>query len=421
MPSLATGLIALATALAAAAPAAAQVDLFSREAVSGYLDLRAAVSDGETTWVEGGLGKTRPTDGASLSLAEADLIWRPSLGWNLSGLVALQAQPDMPDAVGVSEAYAAFKPTPSGPVRYAVKAGVFYPPISQEHEGGAWIVSDSITPSAINSWVGEELRTGGVEGKVTAPLGEGEVSATVGAFGWNDTSGTLLSIRGWALGDQKAVIGGAFPLPPLSAFMTGKQTAHTTPVLEIDKRVGFYGRIDWSPSGVVSLNALYYDNAGDMISATPDGPAIPTGKEWAWDTRFWNLGAVVNVGERTTLKAQAMSGVTLMGFPRPRGTWIDVDFDAAYLSLTRKMGGEGASLYGRIDRFDIVDHTYQDIDNNAEHAWALTGAWKRPLSARATLLLEAMRVSSRRNDRARLGRDPQTDQTVIQSSLRLAL
>ena len=41
----------------------------------------------------------------------------------------------------------------------------------QEHEGGAWIVSDSITPSAINSWVGEELRTGGMEAKATAAVG----------------------------------------------------------------------------------------------------------------------------------------------------------------------------------------------------------------------------------------------------------
>jgi hypothetical protein len=413
--SLASGLIALAAALAAAEPASAQVDLFSREAVSGYLDLRAAFSDGETTWVEGGLGKARPTDGASLSLAEADLIWRPRLGWNLSGLVVLQVQPDMPDSIGVAEAYATFKPTPSGPVRYAARAGVFYPPISQEHEGGAWVVSDSITPSAINSWVGEELRTGGLEGKVTAAVGGQEVAATFGVFGWNDTSGTLLSMRGWALGDQKATIGAAFPLPPLSAFMRTKQAPYTTPVLEIDDRPGFYGRVDWSPSGALSLNAFYYDNGGIVMAApTPD-------MEWAWDTRFWNLGAVAFLDERTTLKAQAITGVTLMGRPRARGLWIDVDFDSAYLSVTRRLDDRGASLHGRIDWFDLVDHTYQDVDNNAEHGWALTGAWKRPLNARASLLVEAMRVSSRRNDRARFGLDPQTNQTVIQSSLRLAL
>ena len=419
----AAGLFVLAAAFGFAAPACAQIDLLSREAISGVVDVRAAYSDGQKSWVDGGLDKARASKGASLSLAEADLIWRPRIGWSLSGLVVVQAQPDMPDPVGVSEAYVTYKPTPSGPVRYAVKAGVFYPPISQEHEGGAWLVSDSITPSAINSWVGEELRTGGVEFKATAALGGQEVAATLGAFGWNDTSGTLVSMRGWALGDQKAVIGGAFPLPKLSPFMAGRQTEYTTPVLEIDGRVGFYGRLDWSPSGRLSLNALYYDNAGDLISTAPSGPARPEGKEWAWDTRFWNVGATAVVDDRTTLKAQVMRGVTLMGFPRPRGVWIDVDYDSAYLSATRKLGDEAgsSSLHGRVDWFDIVDNTYRDIDNNAEHGWAFTAAYKRPLNERVTWLVEALRLDSRRNDRVRFGLDATQSQTVLQSSLRFAL
>jgi hypothetical protein len=412
------GLIVLAASLGLGAPAFAQVDLFSREAVSGVVDLRAAYNDShEQSWVDGGLGKARAAKGFDLSLAEADLIWRPRVGWNLSGLVVLQVQPDMHDAVGVPEAYVTYKPTPNGPVRYAVKAGVFYPPISQEHEGGAWLVSDSITPSAINTWVGEELRTGGVEFKATATLGGQEVAATVGAFGWNDTSGTLLSMRGWALGDQKAVISGDFPLPPLSDFMATKQAPHTTPALEIDDRVGFYGRLDWSPSGRMSLNAFYYDNRGALM----DPPTADM--QWAWDTRFWNVGAVVTLDDRTTLKAQAMTGVTLMGRPRPRGWWIDVDYDSAYASLTRKLGDDSAaaSLYGRVEWFDIIDKTYRDIDDNAEHGWAFTGAWKRPLTPRATLFVEALHVSSRRNDRERFNLNARQSQTVLQSSLRFAL
>ncbi len=418
-----TGLIVVAAALGWAGVANAQVDLFSRETLSGVVDLRASYSDGEKTWLDGGLGKARPINGLDFNLAEADLIWKPRIGWNLSGLVVVQIQPDQPEMVGVSEAYVTYKPTPSGPLRYAIKAGVFYPPISQEHEGGAWLVSDSITPSAINSWVGEELRTGGVEFKATAALGGQELAATFGAFGWNDTSGTLVSMRGWALGDQKATVGNPFPLPKLSPFMAGRQSQETTPYLEIDDRVGFYGRLDWSPSGRLSLNALYYDNVGDMTSTNLPGPAVPQGKEWAWDTRFWNLGATAALDDRTTLKAQAMSGVTLMGFPRPRGIWIDVDFDSAYASVTRKLGEDGlaGSLYGRLDWFDIVDNTYQDVDNNAEHGWAFTAAWKRPLNTRMTLLVEATRIDSRRNDRARLGLDASQSQTVLQSSLRFAL
>lgn len=419
------GLFVLAAGLGTAAPALAQVDLFSRQTVSGLVDVRASYNDShEKSWVDGGLGKARAPKDFKVSLAEADVIWRPQLGWNLTGLVVVQAQPDMKDAVGVPEAYVSYKPTPSGPVRFEAKVGMFYPPISQEHEGGAWTVSDSITPSAINSWVGEELRTGGIEAKVTAELGGQEVVGTFGAFSGNDTSGTLLSLRGWALGDQKAVIDGAFMLPKLSGFLTGKQTQHTTPTMDIDNRNGFYARFDWSPSGRVSLNALYYDNAGDMISTNPGTSLpLPQGKEWSWDTRFWNVGTVVTVDKRTKLKAQAMSGVTLMGYPRPRGIWVDVDYDSAYASLTHRLSDDSkaASLYGRVEFFDIADKTYQDIDNNAEHGWALTAAFKRPLTPRATLVIEGLHIDSRRNDRARFGIDPQQTQTVLQSSLRLAL
>jgi hypothetical protein len=143
--------------------------------------------------------------------------------------------------------------------------------------------------------------------------------------------------------------------------------------------------------------------------------------QWAWDTRFWNLGAVVTLDERTTVKGQVMRGLTIMGRPRPRGWWIDVDYDSAYASVTHKLGDGTSSLYGRAEWFDIVDKTYRDIDNNAEHGWALTGAWKKPLTPRATLFIEAQHIDSRRNDRARFSLNPQQSQTILQSSLRVAL
>ena len=64
-------------------------------------------------------------------------------------------------APGLSEAYLVFKPTPAGDTRYSVRAGLFYPPVSQEHQGPAWIDADMITPSAINSWIGEEVKVVG--------------------------------------------------------------------------------------------------------------------------------------------------------------------------------------------------------------------------------------------------------------------
>ena len=32
----------------------------------------------------------------------------------------------------------------------------------------------------------------------------------------------------------------------------------------------------------------------------------------------------------------------------------------------------------RLDGFEVIDHSQIDIDNNDEHGWALTGAWRYP-------------------------------------------
>src|SRR6185369_10454297 len=131
--------------------------------------------------------------------------------------------------------------------RYAFKAGLFYPPISEEHEGATWSVANTITPSAINTWVGEEVKVIGGEAKVTAELGGHELAATGGAFGYNDTSGTLLAFRGWGLHDVKATAFGNFRLPPLDPYMANLQPQFTSSTIEMDGNVGLYGRVDWRP------------------------------------------------------------------------------------------------------------------------------------------------------------------------------
>ncbi len=407
-------------AMAVVSPAAAQVDLFSKDTFSGVADLRVTAATGEKSWIDGGLGKTR-FNGAGgdfqthAALAEADLVWRPRLSWNLGATVVGQYQPDQIRPLGVAEAFVTWKPVPNGAYRQQARAGLYYPAISQEHTAGAWLVADSITPSAINSWVGEEIKVEGAEysGLYTFENGQ-ELGATVGAFQGNDTSGTLLSLRGWALHDLKSTHGGDFPLAQLTAFMRTKQAQITTPVDEIDKRVGFYARADWRPVGNVQLNAFYYDNFGDLISMVGK---VAAEKQWAWDTRFWNVGASVKLSERMRLKSQVLKGVTLMGFATPQ-IWIDVDYQSAYLLLQRSYGD--SALTTRFDYFETTDNTWKAIDNNAEHGMALMAAWRQNLNAHVQWLVEAQQVWSTRSDRARLGAAPSQSQTVLSSALRLS-
>jgi hypothetical protein len=404
--------IALAAALASVGSAAAQVDLFSRDRFSGIADVRLAASEGERSWTDGGFGKTRSGGGDDgLHLGDASLVWKPRLSWSLGATIDVRLDPeDEARPVDVVEAFATFKPTPRSATRAQVRAGLFYPPISLEHGGVAWTVTDTITPSAINSWVGEEVKVAGVEALLTRSFAEHELGVAAALFGANDTAGTLLSFRGWALHDIKAGARQSFDLPALSAFMRVRQAPVTTPILELDDRAGGYVAVDWRPPWGVALNALYYDNGGDRRAVRA--------REWAWDTRFTSLGATWQVDEQTRVLAQVMWGETLMGFQTPGGIWVDVGFASAYVLASRRMGR--STLTGRLDWFATEDRTLQLIDNNDEDGWAATAAYRYALRDGIDLRLEALQVWSDRPSRRYGLTASKQQQTTLQSSLRLS-
>lgn len=401
--------------LLAAAPARADVDLVSPETVSVLADLRLAIADGERSWVDDGFGKTRfGGDGgtrAHAALADAALLWTPRFSWDLTGVVDIEAQPEQEHGIDVVEAYLRYHPAPTSAWRASGRFGLFYPPISLEHDDKGWQVSRTITPSAINSWVSEEVKVIGAEATLShVSDAGGEAGLTGAVFSYNDTAGTLLTYRGWALDDVRTTAFSAFPLPALSAFSQHIQPPETYPTREIDNRAGWYLRADWRASAPFALNAFYYDNRGNKVGVTPSG-------QWAWATRFLNLGLSVDLDEETQLLAQGMSGRTLMGFETPRGIWYDVDFDAAYFLLSRSFGP--SAVTGRVDWFRTRDRTLQAIDNNDEQGWAATLAWRRQLTPHAKLFIEALHVTSNRPSRLYDAIEPRQGQTLVQSALRL--
>ncbi|MEI9926594.1 MAG: hypothetical protein WDN44_01270 [Sphingomonas sp.] len=215
-------LLAASSAVYGIAPARAQdgTDILSPDTISIAGDIRIVDADGEPSWLQGGLGKTRFDGGADRGfrlrpqLAEADLIWQPRFTWSLSGTIVATAQHGQSNAVDLSEAVVTFKPLLPGPAKVSARAGLFWPAVSLEHSGPEWAVTDTITPSAINSWIGEEVKVGGAEATFATPIGSQRIAITLGGFGLNDTSGTLLAFRGWALHDEKATAFSLQPLPP---------------------------------------------------------------------------------------------------------------------------------------------------------------------------------------------------------------
>ncbi|MDB5710373.1 MAG: hypothetical protein JWL96_2443, partial [Sphingomonas bacterium] len=221
-----------------AAPAEADsssgTDIFSKNTITVLLDARLVAADGERSFADGGFGKTRFSGGSNGDLraralpVEADLIWQPRFTNSLSATVSGAWQRDQENGFDLLESFVTFNPSSSGNLRFSAKAGLYWPEISLEHAtGGAWSTVYTLTPSAINSWVGEEVKVVGTEATASLSLGEHQVSATAGLFGFDDTSGTLLSFRGWALHDEKATAFGHFPLPPFNQFINNIQSSET--------------------------------------------------------------------------------------------------------------------------------------------------------------------------------------------------
>ena len=392
-------------------------DIFGAEAWDIHVDARASVADGEQSWLDGGYGKLRyggdakGDTAARAQIAEADIAWKPRFTWNLTGLVSVTHQDGQSNDVDLSEAYLEYRSNPAL-TRVSVRAGLMWPPVSEEHSGSNWTVDDTITPSAANSWIGEEVKVLALEGSIEHRFGGSTVKLTGAAFRHDDMAGTLLAYRGWAMDDFKVTLNGDLPLPPLAPAVQPYQAAITTPFLELDGRTGYYARLDWRPPLPFAVNVFRYDNEGDRVSSWR--------KQTSWRTRFWNVGAMATLGPHTAAKAQVMWGNTLVGADTPYGIPVDVDFTAAYALVGQEVGRGKLTLRG--DWFKTTDNSFVLTNNNNEHGWAATAAFRQPIVKHVTAVAELLHVWSYRDGRELYGGiDENQSQTQFQLSLRFDL
>ena len=396
-------------------------DILSGDTISILLDGRLALANGERSFTNRGLGKTRFQGTASGDYnpyavpVEADRIWTPRFTNTLSANVSTAWQRDQENAVDLIEAFVNWLPPQTGAVGVQVRAGLMWPEISLEHStGGAWSVVDTITPSTINSWVGEEVKVIGLEGTIRTNIGGNTVGLTGAVFGFNDTSGTLLSFRGWALSDIKATAFGHFKLPPLNPFLTFAQAPNTKSLIELDNRPGWYARLDWRASAPWGAALFYYDNRGDPKAFTEH-------LQWGWRTRFWNLSFDADLDSRTRLLAQGMTGSTIMGFPHNGVPWVHTYFSSAYVLLSHRLTDKW-NVAGRVEAFRTREHGSEMSPLESEDGWSWTAALKYLLNDHVTLKAEALNVRSRRGVRAtNFGINPFQAQTVFQFALQVRL
>src|SRR6185369_14798719 len=113
----------------------------------------------------------------------------------------LRAEPETRSVIDALETYLRYDEM-EGDIGWSVKAGAFFPTISLENDDIGWTSPYTLTPSAINSWIGDELRTIGSEATFRWKTDMGVVSLTGALTCCNDEAGVMMADSGWALDDR---------------------------------------------------------------------------------------------------------------------------------------------------------------------------------------------------------------------------
>ena len=377
----------------------------------GYVDYRFVLPAGERSFVDGGLGKTRFGDGdAKAQFGGAALDGTLQLSPSVLAEATLRYDSTDESRASLDQAFVRWRPVSTTPWRWSLKAGLFFPPISLENDGIAWTSRATLTPSAINSWVGEELRILGAEYRLEW-RGERQGFELAGAvFGANDPAGEILDARGWSLSDLSYGVGTSVPEPDVVALELGEPVPRRyDPYVEIDHRYGWYAEATWRAPPNTHVSLLRYDNNGDPTTSTVYENAHTV---FTWRTEFWSLAGETRFDDLRVC-AQALSGETeIVPSPFFRTT---TEFDSAYLLLSWERGVLRPAF--RVDWFRTEERPSAG-DGVRERGNALTFAlnWRPRDWLRITG--EVLRVDSFRNQREDIGRDADQVDTQTQLSAR---
>ena len=371
--------------------------------VIGELDVRWIHATGETSYLNGGVGTLRfDPDHEDLRLGHAFLA--PRL--RLTDAVTLHAVVDAygdhdRNPVDLSEFWAELRPFPTSPLRWRARIGAFHMPVSLENRGAGWSSVYSITPSALNTWMGEEFRTIGaeVEARWLGASSEylGDFAVVAAAYGWNDPAGLLVAERGFALTDRPSTLFGGLGRPPQTFYH------------EIDRKPGYYGGLSWRHHDRLEIRALRYDNKADPGTSTVAGGG-------AWRTRFSSFGGRLEPTVHWTFIAQYVDGDTVIGPDSDAFNQFRMTYHVAFGLASYEWGAKRLTI--RFDDFGTHQRSgfFGPPANESGHAW--TAAWMHDLGEHCQLAAEWIRVWSQFPPRAMFGVPPALIESQVQISLR---
>jgi len=359
------------------------------------IDVRAVSSDGHRSFLDNGQGKLRfDADHEGLRLGRLRAAWDQPLG----EVFAVHAEASVWDAddknpVDLTEAFVEYRPYPRAGFRSRVRLGAFYPPMSLENRALGWETPYTITPSAISTWIGEEVRTVGLEGQVEwlgTRLGHDfDFQLTAAAFGWNDPAGTQLAAHGFAFHDRQTTLFGR-----VGVYQSNPAFAKKELFCEMDRRPGYYAgaQVRWLDRAI--LEFTHYDNRADPT-------VFEAGvRDFAWLTKFDAAALRAESANGWTALVQALAGDTVIA---PGGWSAEWKFDSQSALLAKRVGPH--MLAARYDAFAVTfggDASLPGSENG--HAWTVAYSWDRGDHWR--FAAEWLRVTSDVKSRAAVPGEP---------------
>lgn len=382
------------------------------------IDISFVDADGYQSWTEYGAGKLRydsDSDGLLLSRAFADYDLRVTDTLNLK--LAAEIYDDFGPVAGITEAFLEWRPVGVSANRWRFKLGEFYPHISLENTGAGWQSPYSITPSAINTWLGEEIRLRGagvsLSRRPESLGGAHTLTLDAAVFYANDPAGTLMSWKGWSAHDRQSRMGDELPLPPVPQIEPGGFFAHqdpyTKPFLEIDDAAGYYLGAEWALAGRWLLRASHYDNRADPVSEISG--------QFGWLTRFNHLGLQATLPWDFGLITQWMKGDTTWGRTPTGERGVYADYASYFVLLSKAFSRH--RLTARYDHFDVTDKDEIPLDNNAEDGSVWMLGYQFAAARYLTLAAEWLQIETKRPAFAYFGLNQSVTERQIQLSAQL--
>jgi hypothetical protein len=329
------------------AAAAIAVPARAQEALqwSGFALLRAAAHDAEPPPEDVFVGDAPLDDDLLSAQLHLGLDWTPSprFGAHAQLLARNESDESRRGRIGIVQAYLD-QTFAGGWHRLRLMEGAFFLPTSRENVDALWESPYTITPSALNSWLGEEFRPIGIDAAYTLRR---QWTAGLTVYRGSDTFGAFPAVRGWALRDHWALLGEHLKID---------QEYFTSVSAETDHRLGWSARGKWN-NDRATLQITHIDNRSD---------ALEHGELFNWMTRFDIAAAELSIDDWTVAAEYGWGCTDIIIESAGR---FRTDLGAGYLLVSRRVANGRVSL--RADVFDADDDRQEAI--TAAYFWSPRG------------------------------------------------